>query len=50
MKLNQPPHKHTHLQAAQSHRTKQSLQKSVLLANELNQATTKATEKMPSCQ
>lgn len=28
-----PTHKHTHLQAAQSQRTNQSLQKSVLLAN-----------------
>ena len=28
-----PPHKHTHLQAAQSQHTNQSLQKSVLLAN-----------------
>ena len=33
MKPNLPPHKHTHLQAAQSQRTNQSLQKSVLLAN-----------------
>lgn len=33
MKLNQPSHKHKHLQAAQSHRTNQSLQNSVLLAN-----------------
>ena len=31
--MNKPPHKHTHLQAAQSQRTDQSLQKSVLLAN-----------------
>ena len=29
----QPTHKHTHLQAAQSRHTNQSLQKSVLLAN-----------------
>lgn len=28
-----PTHKHTHLQAAQSQRTDQSLQKSVLFAN-----------------
>ena len=36
MQLNpdkQPTHKHTHLQAAQSRHTNQSLQKSVLLAN-----------------
>ena len=33
MKPNQPMHKHTHLQAAQSQRTNPSLQKSVLLAN-----------------
>jgi hypothetical protein len=33
MKPNQPSHKHTHLKAAQSHCTDQSLQKSVLLAN-----------------
>jgi hypothetical protein len=33
MRINHPTHKHTHLQAAQSQRTNQSLQKSVLLAN-----------------
>ena len=31
--MNKPTHKHTHLQAAQSQRTDQSLQKSVLFAN-----------------
>lgn len=33
MKPNQPTHKHTHLQAAQSQRTDPSLQKSCNLAN-----------------
>jgi hypothetical protein len=33
MKPNQPTHKHTHLQAAQSRHIKPSLQKSVLFAN-----------------
>lgn len=33
--MNKPTHKHTHLQAAQSQRTDQSLQKSVLFANAL---------------
>ena len=32
MRINYPTHKHTHLQAAQSQRTDQSLQKSVLFA------------------
>ena len=31
--MNKPTHKHTHLQAVQSQRTDQSLQKSVLFAN-----------------
>lgn len=31
--MDKPTHKHTHLQAAQSQRTDQSLQKSVLFAN-----------------
>lgn len=31
--MNKPTHKHTHLQATQSQRTNQSLQKSVLFAN-----------------
>lgn len=42
-----PAHKHTHLQAAQSQRTDQSLQKSVLFAN-AQQPKTKATEKRGS--
>jgi hypothetical protein len=39
-----PTHKHTHLQDAQSQRTDQSLQKSVLFAT-LKRPATKATEK-----
>lgn len=43
MKPDNPTHKHTHLQAAQSQRSKQSLQKSVLLPT-LNRLTTKTKE------
>ena len=55
--MNKPTHKHTHLQAAQSQRTDQSLQKSVLFANalptdnqsdrEMRQHTTRVTVAQP---